>query len=283
MHVFTGNEGGAIFQENQVFGDDYMVITHSTISGNSASSATVGAGVVSYGYLKMYNTILANSVLGYDCYWHFGGGLVSVHNLIENNAPDPNDCETPYTTSDPLLISLANNGGPTQTMALPIGSPAIDVADADHCPRMDQRGINYERPQGGGCDLGAFELDSYPTVLSSETADPNPTSEAYVDFFVIFNEPVTGVDKSDFTLTKTGSISGEAVHLVSGSGNVYTVTCRTGSFGSGTLRLDVVDDNSIIDDQSNALGGPVMGDGDFTLGEAYIVRYSFIYLPLVIR
>jgi hypothetical protein len=167
-------------------------------------------------------------------------------------------------------------------MALPSGSPALDVGDPDFCPPHDQRGTTYERPQGAGCDLGAYELDSYPTVLSSETADPNPTSGGHVYFTVTFNEPVTGVDTSDFSLTTTGGISGANVLEVTGSDDVYSVRIRTGS-GSGTIRLDVDDDNSIIDDQSNALGGPAVGDGDFTSGEAYIVRYSFVYMPLVMK
>ncbi|MFN3373369.1 MAG: choice-of-anchor Q domain-containing protein, partial [Chloroflexus sp.] len=55
---------------------------------------------------------------------------------------------------DPLLRALANNGGPTQTMAIPADSPARDTGAA--CPANDQRGV--PRPQLYGCDLGAFEL-----------------------------------------------------------------------------------------------------------------------------
>lgn len=57
-------------------------------------------------------------------------------------------------TADPLLDVLANNGGPTATMALFAGSPAIDAA-VSPCPPTDQRG--QPRPQGAACDLGAFE------------------------------------------------------------------------------------------------------------------------------
>jgi hypothetical protein len=49
---------------------------------------------------------------------------------------------------------------------------------------------------------------------------------------------------------------------VSGSGAVYTVTASTGS-GSGTLRLDLVDDDSIADTAGNRLGGAGGGNGDF--------------------
>lgn len=65
----------------------------------------------------------------------------------------------PNQTSDPqfrnpLLQPLADNGGPTRTMAIPIGSPAFNAGVA--CPTTDQRGV--ARPQAGACDLGAFEL-----------------------------------------------------------------------------------------------------------------------------
>jgi hypothetical protein len=55
-----------------------------------------------------------------------------------------------------ILAPLADNGGATLTHALNPGSPAIDAAPADaDCPATDQRGTT--RPQGGGCDIGAFE------------------------------------------------------------------------------------------------------------------------------
>jgi hypothetical protein len=53
------------------------------------------------------------------------------------------------------LASLANNGGPTLTHALLADSPGIDAADAAICPATDQRGV--ARPQGAGCDVGAYE------------------------------------------------------------------------------------------------------------------------------
>lgn len=57
-------------------------------------------------------------------------------------------------TGDPALGPLADNGGPTQTMALLAGSAAIDAAEQASCPTFDQRGTR--RPPGA-CDVGAFE------------------------------------------------------------------------------------------------------------------------------
>jgi hypothetical protein len=64
-----------------------------------------------------------------------------------------------------MLGLLADNGGPTETMALGTGSPAIDAGDDATCESMDQRGVS--RPQGAHCDIGAFEIEvvTYPYTL----------------------------------------------------------------------------------------------------------------------
>jgi uncharacterized repeat protein (TIGR01451 family) len=59
--------------------------------------------------------------------------------------------------TDPQLQALADNGGLTPTMALPLGSPALDAAGPCVEPATDQRGV--PRPQGAACDIGAFERE----------------------------------------------------------------------------------------------------------------------------
>jgi hypothetical protein len=108
-----------------------------------------------------------------------------------------------------------------------------------------------------------------PAVLSSLRVNPNPTNLASVDFTVTFSEPVTGVDLTDFNLTTSG-VSGAAVSGVSGSGAAYTVTVGTGS-GSGTIRLNVGDDDTIEDAALNPLGGVGAGNGNYSAGQTYDV------------
>ncbi len=118
-----------------------------------------------------------------------------------------------------------------------------------------------------------------PSVSSITLANPNPTSASNVNFTAIFSEAVTGVDMSDFTIAITGSISGADVTAVSGSGSVYTVTVNTGT-GNGTLRLDVTDDDSILDTANNPLGGAGADNGNFTSGEVYdVVKSSDLLSP----
>ncbi len=114
---------------------------------------------------------------------------------------------------------------------------------------------------GGGADLIS------PTVVSSLLANPNPTNLTSVDFIVTFSETVSGVDATNFTLNITG-VTGTSIIGVSGSGATYTVTVNTGS-GNGTIRLDVVDDDTILDTAGNPLSG------GYTGGETYTITKEF--------
>ena len=58
---------------------------------------------------------------------------------------------------------------------------------------------------------------------------------------------------------------------VTGSGATRTVGVSTGT-GSGTIRLNVVDDDSIVDAAGNRLGGTGAGNGIFNTGQTYNVR-----------
>nr|WP_225585020.1 IPTL-CTERM sorting domain-containing protein [Acidovorax sp. ACV01] len=124
-------------------------------------------------------------------------------------------------------------------------------------------------PQGGGVFEVVGCTDGCPLVQSIVRADADPTVAASVNYTVTFTTPVTGVDASDFVLTSTGTIAGASVTGVSGAGAVYTVTVNTGT-GSGTLRLDVNDDNT-INAGGSLLGGPTVGDGNFTTGAFYTI------------
>ena len=112
---------------------------------------------------------------------------------------------------------------------------------------------------------------SFPGVSSIVRDGINPSSSASVNFTVTFSESVSGVDIGDFSLTTTGGISGAVLNNVNGLGNVYIVTVYTGS-DSGTIRLNVVDNNTIVDGTLNSLGGAVLGDGNFTTGEIYTIN-----------
>jgi subtilisin-like proprotein convertase family protein len=108
-----------------------------------------------------------------------------------------------------------------------------------------------------------------PSVVSITATSPNPTNLGSVSYAVTFNKWVTGVDASDFALVPSGSLSGTSIASVTGAGRDWVVTVDTGS-GSGTLGLNLVDDDSIQDGASNPLGGAGAGNGNFT-GQVYTI------------
>lgn len=109
-------------------------------------------------------------------------GNLGVHSLGFNLASD-GSCSLDHPTDlpdlDVRLGPLQNNAGPAPTHALLAGSPAIDVIPPEDCtydddgdpetPELpvasDQRGV--VRPQGAGCDIGAYEAvpEPSPTML----------------------------------------------------------------------------------------------------------------------
>ena len=127
-----------------------------------------------------------------------------------------------------------------------------------------------------------------PTVLSVKRVEPNPTNLAVVHFTVIFSKPVTGVDTTDFSTTTTGGIALPPNPVTNvtpaGPSDTYTVTVDTG-MGDGTLRLNVIDDDSIqsTDALVLPLGGAGAGNGNFTSGDVYLVNKTNAFVSSIVR
>jgi hypothetical protein len=170
----TADDGGGFYSES----DDLAVIENSTVVNNNSISqgggisasnlqlvnVTVsqnespnGAGIYSSGEVKYVNTIVAGNLSGGDCSAGPSADLTSLgHNIASDNSCDLNG-PGDMANINPLLGPLQNNGGPTHTTAIPSNSPAKDSADNAACPPTDQRGVI--RPQGAGCDMGAYEYN----------------------------------------------------------------------------------------------------------------------------
>ena len=142
--------GGGIYASHGTF-------TASTISGNRLIGPTSqnGAGVF------MGNTIAFMSgtlIFGNTNASDFDGfaSLSGNYNLVGTSGPFvtlPGDT----LHCDPHLAPLADNGGLTQTQALPFGSCAIDAGPAPGNSAYDQRGVGFARTVGPASDIGAFE------------------------------------------------------------------------------------------------------------------------------
>ncbi|BDV44551.1 fibronectin type III [Geotalea uraniireducens] len=181
-----------------------------TVANNNAT--TLGGGIaVAGGTLAIKNSIVAgnSAATGPD----IAGTVTSQgYNLIQDSAGATitGDSTGNLTGQDPLLGTLADNGGPTMTMALLNNSPAIDAGDCTGAPTADQRGLS--RPQNGSCDMGAYER-GLPASLtatggSGQLAPPTvafaaPLTAAVAD---ALGGPLDGV-----TVTFTGPASGASI------------------------------------------------------------------------
>jgi hypothetical protein len=147
-------------------------VLNSTIAGNSVGAGGVGGGLAVYNptvgvvtALDVKNTIIAgNTIAGTPGNCGAVALVTSANNLSNDTSCMFTDAGSRQNV-DPLLGALADNGGPTDTMALPAGSPAIDAGTNVGCPATDQRGVT--RPQGSACDIGAFELAVNPPAPPS--------------------------------------------------------------------------------------------------------------------
>jgi autotransporter-associated beta strand protein len=108
---------------------------------------------------------------------------------------------------------------------------------------------------------------AFPAVQSISCVGSAVTNASSVQYAVTFNESVANVQMADFVLVASGA-SG-TIASISGNGAAYTVTVN-GVSGNGTLGLNLVDDNSIVDQYGDPLGGLFLGDGNFT-GQSYTI------------
>lgn len=176
----TAANGGGIYNS------EGLTIINSTISGNSSGSAVENA---KSGDAAIYNSTIAGNVDGYGIRNEGSAKLVStivsghidgdisgslagdsINNLVQSVGSYDGGLNDNVNGNivgfDPLLGGLASNGGPTQTMALLSGSPAINKGINQGGVTTDQRGAGFARPRGTAVDIGAFEFSAVPTIGS---------------------------------------------------------------------------------------------------------------------
>jgi len=159
----SGNTAGPSARGSGIYSAGKAVIRSSTLGNNGTA---VGAGI--YGTANLQNSIVANGISSTNC----GGAVTSSGYNLSNdgscnfmNAGDLNN-------TNPSLGPLQYNGGPTQTMSLPVASPAVDAGNPNGCAdglghllKTDQRG--KPRPDAedtAGCDMGAYEFQAAQAV-----------------------------------------------------------------------------------------------------------------------
>ncbi len=276
--TFSGNSassfGGGVCSGSGLVGDDggTTTLTNCTLSGNSADR---GGGVFNY---QTGNTTLTNCTLSGNSATNGGGldqagGTITIVNTIVaqntaatsgpdalgsfasqgNNLIGETDGSTGWVSSDltgtiasplnPLLAPLGNYGGPTQTMALLPGSPAIDAGNNALIltdVTTDQRGL--PRIVNGTVDIGAFESSGFTIAVTSGSGQSANITEAFANPLVATvtvnnaNEPVAG-GQVTFTVPASGASATLSVNPVTIAANGTASTTPTANVSPGSYTV----------------------------------------------
>lgn len=205
----TGSDGGGVYSDTNLLGTQSTSVINSTVSGNSSNDRSGGIHNQDGLTTIAHSTITNNTAP----FFGFGGGVGSlgstatrteVHSTIVSGNTGGDVDIVPGTTfnsfvsqgynlvgnglatanfnaagdqtnvTNPMLGSLASNGGPTLNHAILAGSPAANAGDpgftaGSQNPALtaDQRGL--ARVQGGRIDIGSYESD----IIDSDPADFN--------------------------------------------------------------------------------------------------------------
>lgn len=178
-----------------------LTLTNSTVSGNSTTIN--GGGITNFGTANLFNsTVTSNRADADNNFVGTGGGVFNNvgatltfqntiiaenfdtffginecagtltsngNNLLGSSNPGCTIVGSPVTIANSRLGPLQNNGGPTQTHDLLVGSPAIDAGNPGGCRDQfgallttDQRGfprsVDGNNDSVATCDIGAYEL-----------------------------------------------------------------------------------------------------------------------------
>ncbi len=188
--TFAGNAaaqaGGGIYASNSA-----LTIVNSTIADNTLGTADGGAGLTDGSVpINLYNTIVAgNTDTPGNTADDIAGTVAGLNNLVGTGGSGGLSAVGGNLVGvvDPgLAPGLANNGGPTQTIALVAGSPAIDagsnalavnpttgdpiITDQRGAVRGNTGGLNA----GSSVDIGSYEASS--EYLVTTNADSNDLS-----------------------------------------------------------------------------------------------------------
>lgn len=161
--TISGNQGGGV---NNPCGSANLNVSYSTIANNTVYG--LAAGETGASSTTILNSIVAAVPGGISCFFHDPGVVVSGQDI--DNSGGCHFHGTGDRLTDPGLLPLAMESG-TYVHPLSAGSPAIDTADGSpSCPGVDQRGVG--RPQGGGCDRGAYEVVMAHALVAATPVPP---------------------------------------------------------------------------------------------------------------
>ncbi len=225
--------GGSVYIKNSSVTIAYSTIGDNTIEGSGQPSSGVqlnnaNSTAIFKGTLLADNINNSNGRVD-NCY---GSGTFTSqgYNLSSTDSADCNFTQsTDQTSTDPLLDSngLADHGGPTNTISLQTGSTALDAIPVSDCTNtsgtavtVDQR--SFTRPDGSGCDIGAFEADqTNPIITITNDNDETNILECNMDSWTDPGATVTDNADTIYDSTLTASPDSTADSAATGE---YTIT-----------------------------------------------------------
>jgi hypothetical protein len=261
----SGN--GALF-DGGIFDHSTAIttLTNDTIADNGSVYEVGGVGGTVDTDVLLHNTLIAGNLAGGNPSDVVASlDSASDYNLIGDGSgklstANHNLLGSPAKPLDSLLAPLGNYGGPTQTMALLPGSPAIDAGSSAYGGSTDQRG----KSRIGTTDIGAFESPGFTIALSSGNNQCAPTYTAFAQPLVVSvtaNNPIEPVASGRITFTApasgacAGFIPNPATIAATGQASVTAIAnATTGTYTVSASAPGVASPAKFS--LSNTIGGP---------------------------
>ncbi len=267
--ISTGGTGGGISNDG-----DSLVISDSTISGNTVTAGSGGGSGRGAGIEG--SATLAGDILATSSGAPAGGECAGTITDEGYNVDDDGTCGLSGTGSvsdsseiDGFLGSLANNGGPTDTVALTAGPknpaeaaiPATFTAPGQTvpaCSQPDQRGT----ARGTPCDMGAYALTGPPVTSPAITSADSATFTVGTEgSFQVTSSGVSGPTFTEVGRLPAGvSLSAEGVLSgtpANGTGGTYpiTITASNGMSSPATQDFTLTVDRASASTSGYLLAG----------------------------
>jgi hypothetical protein len=285
--TISGNSAsiGSLSNQLSVYGGGIsnagtLALTNTTISTNS-----VGVGALSSGAVVIFGGGIANGVSVYGGVISNPGTLTAKNNIVANNPSGGNcggtitsqgynlsddaSCGASFTQTGDLNSTAAGldpsglkaNGGPTHTIALLPGSPAVDavpMSPIDYCTDINGNPVTIDqtgttRPQGSACDIGAVEVPGIqggPTSQTLSFTQGALGTASYNSTFLVAAQSSSGltvtlsVDSTSSLVCALGTpgvaggVTSSTVTMTSGTGTctIFAIQSGNATYSAATLQ-----------------------------------------------